>query len=85
VDRRRIFNREVVTPVVVCPELITYNEGRTRVASLGNISFAYTEYGPSLENRKLIGQPTLDEVYIVLLILLLRLHHVRLARMGAGN
>lgn len=42
------------------PELITYNEGRTRVASLGNISFAYTEYGPSLGNRKLIGQPTPD-------------------------
>lgn len=42
------------------PELITYNEGRTRVTNLGNISFAYTEYGPSLGNRKLIGQPTPD-------------------------
>jgi len=42
------------------PESISFNEGKTRVASLGNISFALSEYGPSLRNRKLIGQPSPD-------------------------
>ena len=42
------------------PEQISFKEGKTRVVSLGNISFDFGQYGQSFGDKKLIGLPSPD-------------------------
>ena len=42
------------------PGQISFKEGKTRVVSLGNISFDFGQYGQSFGDKKLIGLPSPD-------------------------